>query len=153
MTHSTNPIKDISFKGLHWIEASAGSGKTYTLSSLMVRVLMEQYLPNQVVATTFTRAATAELQARIRSRLVETYRFFDSRRTFTAEENLAYAASLEATDVLMASLLTSFSSKVSYACERAKLVIEQLDHLFVGTLDSFSQKLLREFAFESGEIE
>ena len=153
MTHSTNPIKDISFKGLHWIEASAGSGKTYTLSSLMVRVLMEQYLPNQVVATTFTRAATAELQARIRSRLVETYRFFDSRRTFTAEENLAYAASLEATDVLMASLLTSFSSKVSYACERAKLVIEQLDHLFVGTLDSFSQKLLREFAFESGKIE
>ncbi|MEL4622578.1 3'-5' exonuclease, partial [Acinetobacter baumannii] len=39
------------------------------------------------------------------------------------------------------------------ACERLKLVIDQLDELFVGTLDSFSQKLLREFAFESGKIE
>ncbi|MFI7825500.1 exonuclease V subunit beta, partial [Acinetobacter baumannii] len=38
-------------------------------------------------------------------------------------------------------------------CERLKLVIDQLDELFVGTLDSFSQKLLREFAFESGKIE
>lgn len=37
--------------------------------------------------------------------------------------------------------------------ERLKLVIDQLDELFVGTLDSFSQKLLREFAFESGKIE
>ena len=32
-------------------------------------------------------------------------------------------------------------------------MIDQLDELFVGTLDSFSQKLLREFAFESGKIE
>jgi len=35
---STNPIQDMTFNGLHWIEASAGTGKTYTLSSLMVRI-------------------------------------------------------------------------------------------------------------------
>lgn len=34
-----------------------------------------------------------------------------------------------------------------------KLVVDQLDELSAGTLDSFSQKLLREFAFESGKIE
>lgn len=50
------------FKGLHWIEASAGTGKTYTLSSLMVRIFLKDYLPNQVIATTFTRAAAAELK-------------------------------------------------------------------------------------------
>lgn len=150
---STQPIKEINFTGLHWIEASAGSGKTYNLTSLLTRVLMEKCLPNQVVATTFTRAATAELKIRIRSRLIETFRFFDERRQFTEQENLAYAESIENQDILLSVLLKKFASRVSYACERAKLIIDQLDHLFVGTLDSFSQKLLREFAFESGKIE
>ena len=59
---STNPIQDMRFSGLHWIEASAGTGKTYTLSSLMVRIFLDQYYPHQVIATTFTRKATAELK-------------------------------------------------------------------------------------------
>ena len=56
---SYQPIRDIQFEGLHLIEASAGTGKTYTLSSLMVRIFLEKYLPHQVIATTFTRAAAA----------------------------------------------------------------------------------------------
>ena len=55
-----DPIQEMQFKGLHWIEASAGTGKTYTLSSLMVRIFLKDYLPNQVIATTFTRKAAAE---------------------------------------------------------------------------------------------
>ena len=39
-----------------------GTGKTYTLSSLMVRIFLDQYYPHQVIATTFTRKATAELK-------------------------------------------------------------------------------------------
>lgn len=153
MNYSTNPIADIKFNGLHWIEASAGSGKTYTLSALMSRVLMESYLPSEVVATTFTRAATAELKARIRSRMIDVLRFFESRREFTQDQNLAHAESIKSSDILLSTLLVKFASQVSYACERAKLVIDQLDLLFVGTLDSFSQKLLREFTFESGKID
>ena len=37
---SYHPITDIQFQGLHLIEASAGTGKTYTLSSLMVRIFL-----------------------------------------------------------------------------------------------------------------
>ncbi|SPL68862.1 UvrD-helicase domain-containing protein [Acinetobacter stercoris] len=148
---SIQPISDMHFSGLHWIEASAGTGKTYTLSSLMVRILLEQYLPKQVIATTFTRAAAAELKARIRARLIETYRYFDTKREQTEQENLNQAA--QESDPLFAKVLTVFATRVAYACERLKLVIDQLDELFVGTLDSFSQKLLREFAFESGKIE
>ena len=37
---SYQPIADMSFQGLHWIEASAGTGKTFTLSSLMVRIFL-----------------------------------------------------------------------------------------------------------------
>lgn len=148
---STQPITDIQFNGLHWIEASAGTGKTYTLSSLMVRILLEKHLPNQVIATTFTRKAAAELKSRIRLRLQETYKMFDTCRELDEQQVLALAQS--ESDPLYAFVLKQFSTRIAYACERLKLVIDQLDELFVGTLDSFSQKLLREFSFESGKIE
>lgn len=148
---SIQPIADMQFAGLHWIEASAGTGKTYTLSSLMVRIFLEKYLPKQVIATTFTRKAAAELKSRIRSRLQETYHYFESCREFTEQEVLAKAQ--QESDPLFSKTLEIFASRIAYACERLKLVIDQLDELFVGTLDSFSQKLLREFAFESGKIE
>ncbi|MEQ1187489.1 MULTISPECIES: UvrD-helicase domain-containing protein [Acinetobacter] len=148
---SYQPITDIEFSGLHLIEASAGTGKTYTLSSLMVRIFLEKYLPRQVIATTFTRAAAAELKSRIRARLVETYRYLDTKRSLT-EKEILLQAELES-DLLLQHVLKHFATRIAYACERLKLVIDQLDELFVGTLDSFSQKLLREFAFESGKIE
>ncbi|SSS77928.1 UvrD-helicase domain-containing protein [Acinetobacter baumannii] len=148
---SYQPIIDIEFSGLHLIEASAGTGKTYTLSSLMVRIFLEKYLPGQVIATTFTRAAAAELKSRIRTRLVETYRYLDAKRSLTEKEILLQAE--QESDLLLQHVLKHFATRIAYACERLKLVIDQLDELFVGTLDSFSQKLLREFAFESGKIE
>ncbi|WP_269914427.1 UvrD-helicase domain-containing protein [Acinetobacter sp. HY1485] len=148
---STTPIADIEFEGLHWIEASAGSGKTFTLSALMVRIFLEKYMPRQVVATTFTRKAAAELKLRIRKRVNEMRRFFDIRRSQTVEQNLQQAKQLS--DELESLLLHRFADQTGYASERLRLASEQLDELFVGTLDSFSQKLLREFAFESGKIE
>ncbi|EHU1903157.1 TPA: UvrD-helicase domain-containing protein [Acinetobacter baumannii] len=148
---SYQPIIDIEFSGLHLIEASAGTGKTYTLSSLMVRIFLEKYLPGQVIATTFTRAAAAELKSRIRVRLVETHRYLDAKRSLTEKEILLQAE--QESDLLLQHILKHFATRIAYACERLKLVIDQLDELFVGTLDSFSQKLLREFAFESGKIE
>ena len=48
-------------------------------------------------------------------------------------------------------MLERNANQIGYACERLQLVLDQLDELFVGTLDSFSQTLLREFAFESGK--
>lgn len=148
---SYQPIRDIQFEGLHLIEASAGTGKTYTLSSLMVRIFLEKYLPHQVIATTFTRAAAAELKTRIRARLVEVQQFLEPFRN-VLEANI-YQFAVQENDPLKQHVLQTFAPRIAYACERLKLVIDQLDELFVGTLDSFSQKLLREFAFESGKIE
>ncbi|WP_109439565.1 UvrD-helicase domain-containing protein [Acinetobacter haemolyticus] len=148
---SYQPICDIQFEGLHLIEASAGTGKTYTLSSLMVRIFLEKYLPNQVIATTFTRAAAAELKCRIRARLIEVQQYLEPQRTVL--ESDIYTLAMQESDPLKQHLLKTFAPRIAYACERLKLVIDQLDELFVGTLDSFSQKLLREFAFESGKIE
>ncbi|OTG85685.1 exonuclease V subunit beta [Acinetobacter sp. ANC 4558] len=148
---SFDPIQDMQFEGLHWIEASAGTGKTYTLSSLMIRIFLSQYLPSQVIATTFTRAAAAELKVRIRLRLVETLNFLDAFQDKTETDIQQHIAHEK--DPLFKKILHDYIHRVDYAKERLKLVLDQLDELFVGTLDSFSQKILREFSFESGKIE
>lgn len=54
------------------IEASAGTGKTYALTAICVRFVAEHGIPiDRILLVTFTRAATAELRDRVRSRLVE----------------------------------------------------------------------------------
>ena len=48
------------------IEASAGTGKTYTISRLFLRLLLEkEYLPSSILVVTFTEAAASELKERI----------------------------------------------------------------------------------------
>lgn len=54
------------------IEASAGTGKTFTLSTLVARYVAEDGVPiSELLVVTFTRAAAAELKDRVRARLVE----------------------------------------------------------------------------------
>src|SRR5690606_6721289 len=65
-----DPYLDLALDGVHAIEASAGTGKTYTLATLVVRLVVERGLRvGQVLAVTFTEAATQELRSRIRARL------------------------------------------------------------------------------------
>ena len=58
----------VPLQGVHLIEASAGTGKTYNITSLYIRALMEKkLLPSQILVVTYTKDATAELKARIRN--------------------------------------------------------------------------------------
>ena len=58
--------------GTNLIEASAGTGKTYTIEGLFVRLILEKrLLVDQILVVTFTNAATEELKDRIRSKLLE----------------------------------------------------------------------------------
>lgn len=61
-------------EGAYLIEASAGTGKTWTLTGIILRLLIEKrYPPERIIATTFTRAAAAEMQERISQRLHSFY--------------------------------------------------------------------------------
>ena len=63
-------------EGSNLIEASAGTGKTYTISALFLRLILEKGLKvNEVLVVTFTRAATAELKQRLRNALVMAQRY------------------------------------------------------------------------------
>ena len=54
------------------VEASAGTGKTYTITTYFVRAILELGLrPEQILVLTYTKAATAELRVRSRKRIVE----------------------------------------------------------------------------------
>ena len=72
--------------GQRLIEASAGTGKTYTICSLLLRLLLGHadgrtgVMPRtieQILIVTFTRAATDELRGRMRSRLRTALRVFN----------------------------------------------------------------------------
>ncbi len=61
--------QNIPLEGVHLIEASAGTGKTYSIEGLYVRLVEKGLRPDQILVVTFTEAATSELRDRIRSRL------------------------------------------------------------------------------------
>src|SRR5262249_40237314 len=59
-------------EGRSLIEASAGTGKTWNICGLYLRLLLDRGLGvQQILVMTFTNAATAELRERIRSRIVD----------------------------------------------------------------------------------
>src|SRR6185436_2079095 len=64
--------------GVTLLEASAGTGKTYALAALVLRLIGEEdILIGQILVTTYTIPATAELRDRIRTRLIEAVAAFD----------------------------------------------------------------------------
>ena len=64
-------LQSLPLGGVHLLEASAGTGKTHTIGELFVRLLRQwpHIGLDQILVVTFTRAATAELAARLRARL------------------------------------------------------------------------------------
>src|SRR5699024_7399174 len=79
MSQTLHPLT-FPLSGSRLIEASAGTGKTYTIAALYLRLILchgneaafsQPLLPPQILVMTFTEAATQELRDRIRARLVE----------------------------------------------------------------------------------
>jgi len=62
-------LEKIPLHGVHLIEASAGTGKTYSIEGLYIRLIESGLRPDQILVVTFTEAATSELRDRIRTRL------------------------------------------------------------------------------------
>ncbi len=126
--------------GSSLIEASAGTGKTYTIVNLYLRLLLgrgcKPFGIEQILVVTFTNAATAELKERIRARLRQTYLDF-------------YAG--KSKDKFIQNLLDN-ADDLAQDCQRLALAIKQMDEAAVFTIHGFSQKALTEHAFESGAL-
>ena len=79
-----NPFNHLTsaLSGQQLIESSAGTGKTYTITCLYIRLLLELALPvREILVVTFTEAATAELKKRIREKIREALEVLDGTST------------------------------------------------------------------------
>ena len=126
----------IPLQGLGLIEASAGTGKTYTITALYLRLLLEQGLPvEQILVVTFTKAATAELKEKIRQRMVEARTAFQQ----GASEDALLQDLIEASDDL------------AQAERLLNCAILSFDRAAIYTIHGFCQRALADHAFESGQ--
>ena len=152
-----NPLNTLRFPlhGERLIEASAGTGKTYTIAGLYLRLLLghgplieegedagqpsahERPLSvTEILVVTFTEAATAELRGRIRARI--------------HEARLAFMRG-ESKDALLSQLLAEVEDH-ELAARRLLAAERQMDEAAVFTIHGFCQRMLKQNAFESGAL-
>ena len=123
--------------GRNLIEASAGTGKTFTIAGIYLRLLLERQLAvGEILVVTFTEAATKELRERIRERIRE------------AEDAFAVGTS---SDRLLDHLL---QGSIDHAAARRLLTtaLRSFDEAAIYTIHGFCQRMLLENPFESGSL-
>lgn len=131
----TSPIQ-----GTFLIEASAGTGKTYSLTRIVLRLLMETNIRiDQVLMVTYTNAAAGELKARLRDLLIEVKE---------AIESTSSTSEVHFDDKTLNTLYSRWDHNT--VAERVSAALDGLDDACISTIHSFCQKMLKEHLF-SGE--
>jgi len=132
-------LTDIQTSGLTLIEASAGTGKTWTITALYILLVLEERMrPEEILVVTYTKAATAELRDRIRKRIVATLELYTSGR--------------EPADELEQMLLASQKVDGETAQKLLTRALYAFDDAAIFTIHGFCQRALLEHAFESGSL-
>lgn len=132
-------LMQVPLRGVRLIEAGAGTGKTYNIEGLFLRLILESgLLVEQIVVLTFTVAATAELRDRIRARLVRL-------RTVLTE------GMDRGEDPLITELFQSVTDQ-KQALRTADAAVSDFDRAAVHTIHGFCQRLLTEHAVETGTL-
>jgi exodeoxyribonuclease V beta subunit len=137
--------------GRSLIEASAGTGKTFTIAMLYVRLVLghdpdhagdttpHPLTPPEILVVTFTDAATKELRDRIRARLTQAAHYFQD-----ATQNK---------DELLCELRAQYEPDHWASCaRRLQLAAEWMDEAAVSTIHGWCNRMLREHAFDSDSL-
>ena len=139
--------------GSRLIEASAGTGKTFTIAMLYVRLVLghgahdhaRALTPPEILVVTFTDAATKELRERIRARLVE------AAGCFRADP--ADVPSRAPGEDLLHDLRGEYPAHDWSACaRRLELAAEWMDEAAVSTIHGWCNRMLSEHAFDSDSL-
>ena len=156
--------------GTTFIEASAGTGKTHALTTLVARLVIEEGWPiDRILVVTFTRAATAELRDRIRRVLgmvLDAVRARLPDASLTAEpqgssdppdpSGSPHRDALEPTvDPRARELVAAWEDRAgdvdfALAARRLESAMHDIDRANVFTIHGFCQRVLTDHAFESG---
>jgi exodeoxyribonuclease V beta subunit len=126
-------VQTVPLQGINLVEASAGTGKTHTLTTLYLRLLLEREIePDSLLVMTYTKAATAELKQRIRSRLAQLRQELESGLITDATPAIVQADPQRARGLL-------------------DLALAGFDQAAIFTIHGFCQRVLTEHAFETGQ--
>jgi exodeoxyribonuclease V beta subunit len=130
--------------GTHVLEASAGTGKTWTITTLVASALaLGQVAPSRVLAVTFTRAATAELRVRVRERIAQLAASIE--RTDAAHDDH------EVVQALLQQAMAAPGSSAEESVVRAQLqtrlqqALAEADAITVDTMHGWSATLLGQY--------
>jgi exodeoxyribonuclease V beta subunit len=149
MSEPLDPLS-LPLHGSRLVEASAGTGKTWTIAALYLRLVLghgnathglgRPLAPGQILVMTFTKAATRELSDRIRARLVEAAACFRGQRQPHED------------DTFLPRLMADYpeGDERTQAAWRLAHAAEAMDEAAVHTIDAWCQRMLREHAFDSG---
>jgi exodeoxyribonuclease V beta subunit len=141
-------------RGSSLVEASAGTGKTYTIAALYLRLVLghggeeafpRALTPPEILVVTFTEAATKELRDRIRQQLTQVAAAF-------SEDAARVLVRLPGEDLLH-DLRAGYPSEQWPRCARLlRLAAEAMDESAVSTIHGWCNRMLREHAFDSGSL-
>ncbi|HKI68545.1 MAG TPA: UvrD-helicase domain-containing protein, partial [Verrucomicrobiae bacterium] len=125
-------------QGTNLLEASAGTGKTYAIAALFTRLILEKNLAvDEILAVTYTVAATAELRHRIRQTLANTLKAFAGQ---TSQDNF------------IRELVAKLASEKTEMMSRLERALSCFDQAAIYTIHGFCQRTLQDRAFESGVL-
>jgi len=134
-------VQSVALRGRNLIEASAGTGKTYSIAVLVLRLVLEEKMNiNKILMVTFTKAAVAELEERIRLFVRNAYKIANG--------------DLSVQDPTLKAMVSSAirrdgKEEIVQLLNEAKLL---LDETAVMTIHSFCQVTLNEFALETKQL-
>jgi exodeoxyribonuclease V beta subunit len=140
--------------GSRLIEASAGTGKTFTIALLYVRLVLGHGrearpgpapMPPEILVVTFTEAATQELRDRIRARLTE------AAEAFLADP-MAVKERAPGEDPLHDLRAEYPPEQWPARARQLRWAAEWMDEAAVSTIHSWCHRMLREHAFDSGSL-
>jgi len=144
---TTQPLNVLALPlhGMRLIEASAGTGKTYTIAALYLRLVLghgdglgRASMPPDILVVTFTNAATEELRERIRARLTQAAAVFRGQ--------------LDGDDFLTA-LRDAFAPEQWPGCAcRLAQAAQWMDEAAIYTIHAWCGRMLRQHAFDSGSL-
>jgi exodeoxyribonuclease V beta subunit len=123
------------------VEASAGTGKTYSVAAIVTRelALREDLRIGQILITTFTQNAAAELRDRVRRRLVETIRKLRREIDDTGDE-------------IAARLRDGCDAEVADRIRRLERALVEFDSATISTIHGVCSRVLRTAGIEAGRV-
>ncbi|NIG56725.1 exodeoxyribonuclease V subunit beta [Chitinophaga sp. Cy-1792] len=133
-------VTTVPMEGSNLIEASAGTGKTYSIGILVLRLILEKRIPvKEILMVTFTKAAVAELKERVRKFVRIAH--LVSQGYETGDETIE--------NLVLDAIGVHGHLPVLDLLNDARLL---LDEISVLTIHSFCQQILNEYAFETDQL-